>query len=483
MNRVRSDLYARWRAHNLAADAFREEGDRSVPVERLLQQIWYHQRLHGDQLLTLDGRRLRVLHPGFWNREAGPDFRDAVVQFDTEPPCSGDIEIDRQPSQWHTHNHHQNPNYRHVILHVVWEAADAMNLPLPTLALKSVLDASLPELDQQMGSLPSESLPGVLRGRCCVPMRGLTEPARTDLLEQAALVRLQQKAFRHHARARQVGWDQTLWEGLFRALGYKHNVWPMQRLAELVFPLAQRPPRLSAFALQAVLLGVGNLLPDDLTRPSAGGDAYLRRVWDHWWRVREEFAEIIFPRRLWRFSGLRPANHPQRRLALAAHWLANRQLVSAKLEEWFTAPLPRSKWGATLREVLQVERDDFWSWHWTLRSRRLPAPQPLLGAARVTDLGMNVVLPWFWMRSVAGKNDALRRIAEERYLGWPKGQDNTVLRLARQRLLSGAPARSVRSAAGQQGLIQIVRDFCSESNAVCDGCRFPEFVQNLVGGE
>jgi hypothetical protein len=337
----------------------------------------------------------------------------------------------------------------------------------------------LPELNEWLASLPAESLPGALRGRCCVPLRALTESARAGLLEQIALVRLRQKAFRCHARARQVGWDQALWEGMFRALGYRHNVWPMQRLAELMFPVTRREPRPTVFGFQALLLAVGNLLPDELPQPAAGPDHYQRRLWDHWWRVREEFAEMILPRQLWRLNGLRPANHPQRRLALADHWLARHESLTAKIEAWFTAPLPRSRWAADLRDGLQVERDEFWSWHWTLRSRRLPKLQPLLGAARVTDLSVNAILPWFWMRAVAGKNDALRRLAEERYLGWPKAQDNAVLRLARQRLLSGAPARSVRSAAAQQGLIQIVRDFCSESNAVCDHCLFPAFARDF----
>jgi Ni,Fe-hydrogenase III component G len=34
----------------------------------------------------------------------------------------------------------------------------------------------------------------------------------------------------------------------------------------------------------------------------------------------------ILPRPAWKFHGLRPANHPQRRLALAAHWLADEKV-------------------------------------------------------------------------------------------------------------------------------------------------------------
>jgi hypothetical protein len=274
-----------------------------------------------------------------------------------------------------------------------------------------------------------------------------------------------------------VGWEQALWEGLFRALGYKQNVWPMQRLAEL------RPvwlaPRHDAPACQARLLGISGLLPAELTRTQET-DVYLRRVWDQWWREREQFGENILPRESWRFNSLRPANHPQRRLALAAHWLTAGDLP-AKFEGWFTDEIADKDLADSLLKLLQVERDDFWSWHWTFRSKRLARPQPLLGAARVTDLAVNVILPWFWMRAVEGKNARLQREAERRYLAWPAAEDNSVLKLARERLLGGAKASALPGAAAQQGLLQIIRDFCEHSNALCDNCEFPELVRGFGG--
>jgi hypothetical protein len=33
--------------------------------------------------------------------------------------------------------------------------------------------------------------------------------------------------------------------------------------------------------------------------------------------------------------------------------------------------------------------------------------------------------------------------------------------------------------AAQQGLLQILRDFCDHSNALCEHCQFPELVARL----
>ena len=93
---------------------------------------------------------------------------------------------------------------------------------------------------------------------------------------------------------------------------------------------------------------------------------------------------------------------------------------------------------------------------------------------------MNVILPWLWARAAAGRNPRLRATAEARFLAWPAGEDNATLRLARERLFAGSPPRGLlQSAAAQQGLLQIVRDFCGTSNALCEHCRFPELVRRV----
>ena len=478
MSPVLANFYAEWRVHSGVVPLLRE--DLESPPEYLLQAIWQHQRLRRDELKTADGTPVRVLHPGFKSVEGGPDFRGAVIQFGDDLPKSGDVEVDIRPGGWRSHGHDRNAAFRNVILHVTWEAERAAVRAIssaspPILCINKALDAPLGELNLWLGSDASQTLPENLRGKCCGPLKELKETELTKLLNEAAQVRLQSKAAQFQARARQAGWEQSLWEGLFRALGYKHNIWPMHRIAEL-------RPRWSAqgsepLAIQARLLGISGLLPTELSGSKCGADQYVRRVWDQWWRERDEFSDCILPRNVWRFHGLRPANHPQRRLALASRWSLDGELVS-KLEDWCGRELPDSAFVDSLLEALQVGADEFWSWHCTFRSARMKRAQPLLGSTRGTDLAVNVVLPWLWIRAVEGKNEAVQRKIEKRYFGWPPAEDNSLLRLARQRLLGNAPRRILRSAAAQQGLIQIVRDFCERSNALCDHCQFPALVKD-----
>jgi hypothetical protein len=466
------NFYASWRARIGVVDVLRDEND--VPAERLLQAIWLHQRLCRDRLKTVDGKTVRIFHPGFANPEGGPDFSGAVIQIGEDAPRSGDVEVDLYAGNWHVHGHDANPDFRNVLLHVVWNDARPVAGAPPRLSLRDSLDAPLSELCLWLESEPLRRFPENLRGKCCPPLLESDEVQLTDVLRDAAGVRFQAKTAHLRLRARRVGWEQCLWEGLFRGLGYKHNAWPMQNLAESRERWARDTN--SVFGLQARLFGLSGLLPLELSRLPARGDGYLRRIWDRWWRERHEFADCIMPRSAWKFRGVRPSNQPSRRLALAAHWLAAGDLMG-RLERWCAQDISKTAWPGSLRKVMEVERDEFWSWHWTFGSARLREPQPLLGDTRVTDLAVNVILPWLWIRAVEGKNGNLQRVIEQRYFAWPPAQDNSVLRLTRQRLLGPGRGRLCRSAAVQQGLIQIARDFCSQANALCEGCPFPELVR------
>jgi hypothetical protein len=454
------------------------------PPERLLQAIWHHQRLQRDRLRTADGRSVRVLHPGFVSVEGGPDFRGAVIQVGDAAPRSGDVEIDLRIGGWRAHGHDRNPAFKNVLLHVVWDEEahspkSAVANPPAVLSLVNVLDAPLAELSVVLENESPRVLPESLRGQCCRALRELDDSQQGKILDAAARIRFQAKGEQFRTRARHVGWEQALWEGLFRALGYKHNCWPMQNLAESRTRWTSGAD--TVIALQARLLGLGGLLPAELPRSTTGG-GYLRRLWDCWWRERDAFGDCLLPRTVWKFHGLRPANHPQRRLALAARWLVDKSLIG-KIESWAARELPDNRLAGSLREILEAAGDEFWSWHWTFRSARLKKPQPLLGDARVTDSAVNVILPWLWTRAAEGRNGKLQRAIEQRYAAWPPAEDNSLLKLARQRLLGAGRSRALRSATAQQGLIQITRDFCEHSDATCAACRFPELVRGWDAGE
>ena len=444
--------------------------------EKWLQQIWASQRLKRDRLSTLDGQPIRVLHPGFWNHGPGPDFKNAIVKRGAAPAQTGDVEVDIQVAGWQHHGHNVNPRFRGVILHVVYEAAasDRVGSPLPTLELKPWLDAPLAELqtwiEHQLES------PAALKGKCCEPLAQLPGAAAEQLIESAALLRLKRKAHRFLARAREAGWEQALWEGLFAALGYHQNPWPMQQIAEHLPSLIQDCNRFEAIdlTLEARLMGVAGFLHQEPARTLELQGSRWRALWDCWWRDRDAFSELVLPRETWVWASTRPSNHPQRRLAAAAVWLKTPGWIK-QLESWVTTP--QKSPAMSLLRLMQPSIPDFWKTHWHLGKQVSGALElGLLGPPRVSDIAMNALLPWAWAKAAVARSESVQKTIEERYLAWPTAQENAVLRLARERLFGAVRTTVCTGAAGQQGLLQVATDYCQRSNALCQRCRFPAVV-------
>ncbi len=465
-----SSFYSRWRSNRLVDPSVLADANAGHPPEAVLQKLWLHQRIRRDSLQLIDGRPLRILHPGFWNSGPGPDFSRAIVQIGHQSPVVGSIEIDLEAVFWRGHAHHNNPRYTDVVLHVIWQGTQPAG-SIPTLVMQPVLDAPLPELIEWISgeNLPS---PSAAVGQCSAPLANLSDEALRELLQQAAWVRVERKAALIQARARDTGWEQALWEFLLAALGYRNNVWPMRRLAELV-PWPGEV--VSRNATEARLLGLGRLLPDERSSSTQPMQPHARTLWDHWWREADALADQRLPRETWQTAGMRPVNHPARRLALAAAWLSDHRMI-ARLETWLADGLSPSASAESLEKILEVEAGDFWATHWNFRAAPAVTPQTLLGNARATDLAINVILPWLWIRAVTSQNELFATRVRQRYSQWPASQDNQVLKEGRTRLLRGRKPTFLKTAAEQQGLMQITRDFCDHSNALCERCAFPELV-------
>jgi hypothetical protein len=471
-------LYLGWRKTSETQLQLNESLRQGAPPERWLQEIWAHQRLRREQLVTAGKQPVRILHPGFWNREAGPDFLRAVVQIGDADPKSGDIEIDVHSSGWRSHGHFQNPAYSNVILHVTWNPPEA-DPPLPTLALRELLDAPIEELQEWVDGDGELQSPWVA-GHCSAAMQSFPPEWIGDLLQQASLVRLRTKAHVFGARGRAAGWGQSLREGMFRALGYKHNAWPMQRLAEILPSLDPLPAdtRNRRDAWEARLLGLAGLLPPE---PKRGTRARL--LWDLWWRERAALSPFALPPFLWRLNGVRPVNHPQRRLALAAAWVADDDW-EPRIKAWFQDIIdggPASQDPETsLMVALRQETDGFWRRHYTLTARPLPSPVPILGAGRLNEIAVNIILPWLWARAEAVEDVPTLRRIEAMFLQWSPGEDNTTLKLARARLFGSDELPLRKTAAVQQGLLQIVRDYCRQTDATCANCALPKCLNQFL---
>lgn len=458
------------------------EGYAPVPVsERLAQAIWFDQRFQRDKLQTSDGRRVRVVSAGWWNLEAGPDFRRAVIAFDGGAPEMGDVEVHLRANDWRQHGHDGDPLYNNVVLHVaLWHsggerpATTANGRAISRLVMADQLDAPLERLYDEIdpADYPYDLDSHV--GRCEARLRLLPHETVIALLDEAGLERLRMKARRMTRWIQRTDIEQALYAGVMEALGYKHNKEPMRVLSARL-PVA-RLRELPAAQAQALLLGVAGFLPErTMTASDAATRRHVKALWDVWWKAREEFAERALAREAWRLVGLRPANFPWRRLAAVAQLLATHWELWPKIEAILLAQR-----AARLEALFTDVEDPYWSRRYSFASKAQAKAEQLIGEARARDIVINVVLPAAVAQAKLMARPALAETAEAVFTGYPATEPNALARFTAHRLFGQRPPRGIRTAARQQGLLQIFHDFCLADRSACGWCRFPELVADFA---
>lgn len=448
-------------------------------TERHLQCVWYDDAYRPSPLLSTDGEEITVRHPGRWNLEAGPDFMDAVFSVGTgRRRVRGDVEVHVRPSDWAAHGHADDPRYAGVKAHVTYEPgtvspgrlpAGALQVPLRDLlaADRSFSFDLLDVASYPYGKLPAEAPP------CSRVLASWPMAAVERFLEAAGEERLRIKALRMADAIETRGPDQTLYESVMGALGYKHNQAPFRELARRV-PLASLRSEAGGDPGRAysLLLGVSGLLPASMSpKWEPGTRKLVRQTWDLWWKQKEAWDRRVMDKAAWRRSGTRPQNHPVRRLAAAAAFFTSPEEPSQRLPA--PGPDPRT-FVRGIRGLFEETSMDFWKRRLSLGGRVQDRDVHVLGPERVASILANVFIPFLAARGV--RMDGIVSVL-------PAEHHNELLRRTATALFGPDhnPA-FYRSGIRQQGILQVFHDFCIHNRSACSECRLVPALESASHG-
>jgi len=427
-----------------------------IPNELELQARWFAGEF-GRSFVTTAGEKIDIVQFGTWNREAGPDFSDAVIQINGDEPRRGCIEIDLVDRNWELHGHSANPAFDETVLHVFVDKSER------EFFTRTKSNRNVPQIRIDPAVLPeafSANIPLARPGRCQAPLGNLPEDRVRSVLDAAAQFRLQKKATRLRAKIDNHDADEALFQEIAAALGYKENKLPFTLIAQR---LSLKSLRKNLDDAEAILFGIAGFLetPDlDVYKKAARN--YVRELWDRWWPHRDQFARLILPAKIWKLSSTRPVNHPQRRLAalsiLVHQWPAFRRSLNKRT-------------ASAIEKFFDGFDHSFWRSHYTLTADASPEAMALIGESRVAEILANVVFPFWRVEDVDLWSD---------YAKLPARLGNRRLETAATRLFGDNPRRRefTKTIAHQQALLQIYEDFCLQDNSDCAHCPFPEQMKN-----
>jgi hypothetical protein len=442
--------------------------DEDAKSELELQAHWFAGDFGSSFLTATNGERVEIVQYGVWNHEAGPDFTDAAVRFPDRPAAPvirGAIELDMHAEDWERHGHGSNPAFDQVVLHLYLKQGASQAFT------RNSRFGQVAQVQLDLRQLEHRPAPSGLAlakaGRCQGPLRDLNEEQAGALLSAAAQYRMEIKNRRWQGLVAVRGYDQALFQSLATTLGYKENKLAFALISQrLPLAMLRTEPENAA----ALLLGLGGFLhAPEFGEEARETRAYLRECWTRWWPRRSALDRLILPAGAWKLSGLRPANHPQRRLAalaqLACRWREARALIA-----------PGGKHLAKdVLAFLTGLSDPYWDHHYTLTSARVERRVALIGQGRATEMLANVFFPL----AIAG--DPAKWAQYEKLVG---GLTNRRLETAATRLFGAVTERRrwTKTAVHQQGLLQIYEDFCLRDDSDCERCTFPERVRRFEFG-
>lgn len=257
--------------------------------ENFLHWIWRHIEFSQKGLKTVCGLPIQILQPGQYNTTDGPDFRNARMHIGGLQ-WFGDVEIHHRQSGWKDHNHHKDPNFNKVVLHVFFEEPDRHSAVRTDGTAPYALYLS-PWLKEPVRNLLKEwnkdtDLP------CAGAFTFISERAFLDQLNKTHKQYFDAKVDRllHFYESHlplSIAWKQMLLKGLFDGLGIRHNREAMQKLADDLIKEIQPPYD-----------------EDDIVGKAC--------------RLSGLFDANRKQRYRWNHKGVRPANHPQLRVKQAA---------------------------------------------------------------------------------------------------------------------------------------------------------------------
>ena len=406
-------------------------------TESFLHYLWKHRLFDFMNVRTTGGEPLRIIFPGYHNTDAGPDFRQAIIQIGTMK-WAGDVEIHIRSSDWYRHHHQDDEKYLSVTLHVVFEhdcEVERKNGELfPTLELKNYIPDGMFAQYQRLIASPDQ-LPCT---SYLSDMEALHLQSVLSSMVMERLLRKQEDVLRMVAEC-DGDWKETLYRLLAAGFGFKTNVPAFELLAKSLPLKVLAKHTDSELQTAALIFGQAGML--DRSSVDDYHDA-LKYEYDY---LRCKYQLMPIGEHHWNLLRLRPPNFPCVRLAqLAALLHTSPDLTELCLE---------SSSVETLKRELSVCANPYWENHYHFGKRTILKHSVCLGDTAASLLIINTVVPF--------------RFAHHRFFGNDHQMEETMALLEQldfernklTRMYANTPF-SQQNAMDSQALLELWQHYC-----------------------
>lgn len=409
--------------------------------EKLLQFIWQHQFFNTNTLVSTSGESIKIIQKGIINTNQGPDFLNATVVIN-EVKLVGNVELHVLTSDYVKHKHLNDPQYKNLILHVVWKNDIENNIPsnVSTLELHDKVANTLlnhyKSLIDNTAKLP-----------CSKHLPALSHLGWLAWKERLLAERLSKKAHQVLSNYHDNGknWEETFWQLLAYNFGLKLNADLFKLVASKVTNTILSKHKNSLIQIEALLLGQANLLHkiSDESYPKMLQKEY------HFLQKKLKLNDLnIQPV----FLRMRPANFPTVRLAQLANLIHQSKHLFSVMMEIETID--------QLKKLLNCTANDYWHYHYTLQDDASKKMMPkILGESMVFNIIINTIAPVLFAYGTHLKEESYKAKAVY-FLQQIPAENNSIISLLKEEKIE------VKNAFDSQALIELYKYYCTPKHCL-----------------
>lgn len=347
--------------------------------EEFLHYLWKYSLYDPSSLLDYENNRIRVIHPGEYNHDSGPDFFNARLCIGgTE--WAGNIEIHTCASHFDNHGHNLDPAFDNVILHVVARNDKKVYNSKGEEVLTTTLSFD-PNLYDKYLNLVNN--PCIIA--CQDEIKQVDPLFIRHWLGSLAIERLQEKSEQILKIYAETGndWEETFYRLLSRYFGFRVNTEPFEMLASALPFRIIRKHSDNRFQIEALLFGTAGLLDEGIFKEAINDDYYISLIREYK-ILSSKYSLQPLHGWIWKFARLRPANFPTVRLSQLAAMLSETGGL-------FSRALECNDIGK-LKDVFEVRASDYWDNHFIFGKKSRNYPK-YTGSQASDILLINAVIP------------------------------------------------------------------------------------------
>ena len=475
--------------------------------ESELYKIWLKQSFT-SKLKTLAGDNISVLDTGTFNSDsAGPDFHNARIRIGNLVYV-GDIEIDRDYSNWKSHGHNIDVKHNKVILHISLTNKNNQHYvytkdgrKAPTVCLAKFMDRNIIKKVQEN----KVETKGIAKGKlkCASNSAAVEHETKKQYLAKLGIERISKKSNRIYHRLKELAylnelkikepvvkydlypdfenkkfshedfkekklWQQLFYELLFEALGYTKNKSIMLKLAQTVDINLLSELDIKEehdLTVDSILFNVSGLMPEVRNLPKDEISDYTMTLYKCW----EDKGKIYDGEKLdetdWHFFRTRPQNFPTIRIAGGVRYLEmimHEDMISniiKKIEEIRNISVLIK----SLRSLLVVKSKGFWKTHFVFDQISKQDIKYFVGISRADEIIINVMIPFFMVYFDVFGNKVLSKKVLTIYNSYDQKFSNRIIEDVAESIQT---KDLLKKSIYAQGMIELYRNYCSKDKCL-----------------